>query len=77
MDRHSGKNSDNRYGIIMETKTQKPFVVTRQTSEGKRYVAHQGHEHYWTNSLHLAMEYTKLEVAQGMAIKMGGKVELL
>ena len=51
------------------------FNVTRQTDDGKRFPAHQGHSHFWTADKRLAMEYTKLDVAQALADLKFGKVE--
>ena len=49
-------------------------MVVRQTDSGKRWLQHMGHSHQWTNDFRVAMEYTKIE---GLADKMGGKVEAL
>jgi hypothetical protein len=47
----------------------------RETTEGRKYLMHIGHSHQWTADRGLAMEYTKIEVAQALADKMGGRIE--
>jgi hypothetical protein len=52
------------------------FVVAKNDGERKKFVRHEGFQHYWTVDRSDAMEYSKLEVAQGIATKMGGAVEV-
>ena len=51
------------------------FRIIKNTSEGKKYLQHIGHKHAWTVDISLAMEYTKLNVAQELAAQTRGEVE--
>jgi hypothetical protein len=51
------------------------FRIIKKTDSGKRYLKHVGHTHEWTSDISLAMEYTKLEVAQALAAQMRGELE--
>lgn len=50
------------------------FIVVK-AGEPKKFLRHEGHKQYWSQSPGDAMEYTKLEVAQGLADLHKGTVE--
>lgn len=55
--------------------TESRFIVIKRDGATVKFIRHEGHKHYWTLQRTEAMEYTKIEVAQGIANAMGGKVE--
>lgn len=51
------------------------YIIIKQDGSQVKFVRHQGHQHYWSTQRTEAMEYTRMDVAQALAEKMGGKVE--
>lgn len=55
--------------------TSSEFRIVKKTDSGKRWLAHEGHTHYWTADKSAAMVYSKIEVAQALAAQKGGELE--
>jgi hypothetical protein len=53
---------------------EKRNIITRQVGSKVEYLMHLGHTHQWTTDRSLAMVYTKSDVADKLAEKMGGEV---
>lgn len=54
---------------------EKRLIITRQQQGSKvQFLMHMRHEHFWTEDRSLAMVYTKTDVADALAEKMGGQV---
>lgn len=51
------------------------FIVVRRKGSKAEFVMHAGHDHFWTQDFTQAMFYTRRDVAEGIANKMGGVVE--
>lgn len=57
--------------------TKNQFIIIKRDGETVKFLRHAGHDHYWTKDRTDAMEYTRLDVAQALASKMGGTVEAI
>lgn len=55
-------------------KIQNQFIVIKRDGERVKFLRHEGCKHYWTLQRTEAMEYTKIDVAQALAIANGGEV---
>lgn len=53
---------------------EKKFIITRQQGSKVEVLKHDGCKHLWTSDRSLAMVYTKTDVADALADKMGGEV---
>lgn len=51
------------------------YIVIKVDGTQVKFLRHQGHGHYWSTQRIDAMEYTRMDVAQALAEKNGGKVE--
>jgi hypothetical protein len=51
-------------------------MIIIKVEEGKvQFLRHEGHNHFWTKNRTEAMEYTRRDIAQGLAEKYGGEVK--
>ncbi len=50
------------------------YIIIKMEGMSTKYLRHEGHQHFWTFIRSEAMEYSKLDVAQGLAEKMKGVV---
>lgn len=50
------------------------FLIIKRDGDKVKFLRHEGHKHYWTTDMSVAMEYTKIEVAQDLAAQNKGEV---
>ena len=53
------------------------FIIIKQDGGTVKYLRHEGHGQYWTLHRDEAMEYTKIEVAEALAKKFGGSIQIV
>lgn len=53
------------------------FIVIKRDGERVKFLRHEGHKQYWSTDRTDAMEYTRIEVAQGLAEQHGGTLQAL
>lgn len=51
------------------------YIIIKGDGKDRKYLRHQGHAQYWSSDRLDAMEYTRIDVAQGLAAQHKGKVE--
>jgi hypothetical protein len=51
------------------------FIIIKRDGKATKFLRHEGCLHFWTLDRSEAMEYTRLDVAQALASKMGGEVQ--
>lgn len=53
------------------------WIIIKRTPGKVQFLRHEGHEQYWSNDRTDAMEYTRRDVAEKLAVKHGGEVTKL
>lgn len=59
------------------SKQEDRYIIVKRDGEKVQFVRHESHQHFWTSVRTDAMEYTRTDVAEGIAKKMGGYLQVI